>query len=279
MHGKVFLTGGSGLLGRQVRLALGRAGWDVVAPTHAALDLTEGAQVRECLASAAPDVIVNCAAQRHPDRCESADPQVVALNVALPAQLGTLGIPLLHISTDYVFDGTTPPYEVDAPRCPINAYGRQKAEAETALDGLPHALTLRVPILFGPTDDWRASAVTVLAANLVAARGAAVPMDDLAIRYPTFTPDVARQIVRLLPALRDGLAGIVHYSGEEPLTKFLMALTMAPMVGCEATQCLPERTPPTVPRPHDCHLSVRRLQGLGLYERPTPFATALLRTL
>lgn len=279
MEKTVLVTGGSGLLGRQVVSALAAEGWQVVAPTHAACDLIQPEAVRGLLESVCPALIVNCAAERHPDACEAEDTSVRALNVDLPVGLATWGIPLLHISTDYVFDGRNAPYETDAPRCPLNAYGRQKAAAEAAIEALPHVLILRVPLLFGPTPDLRASAATVLAANLLAAKGACVLMDDLAIRYPTFTPDVARQIAALAPNVGRSLNGIFHYSAEESMTKHLMALTMAPLIGCDPAQCLPDHRPPTVPRPYDCHLSVRRLQQTGLYVPPTPFASALLQVL
>lgn len=276
---KILLTGGSGLLGRAVRAELTAGGHTVSAPTHAEYNLCDGDAVTRLLETGRPEAIVNCAAQRRPDLCESDSPEVRALNIDLPARLAAAGVPLVHISTDYVFDGTDAPYETDAPRCPLNGYGRQKAAAEEAIEALPNVVILRVPILFGPTPDLRASAVTVLAANLMAARGASVPMDDVAVRYPTFTPDVARQIAAMLPGVGITLQGIYHYTGAEAMTKHLMALTIAPLVGCQAEQCLPDRRPTAVPRPYDCHLSVRRLQEAGLWVPPTPFASALLRVL
>lgn len=276
---KILLTGGSGLLGRAVRAELTAGGHTVSVPTHAEYNLCDGDAVTRLLETGHPEAIVNCAAQRRPDLCESDSPEVRALNIDLPARLAAAGVPLVHISTDYVFDGTDAPYETDAPRCPLNGYGRQKAVAEEAIEALPNVVILRVPILFGPTPDLRASAVTVLAANLMAARGASVPMDDVAVRYPTFTPDVARQIAAMLPGVGITLQGIYHYTGAEAMTKHLMALTIAPLVGCQAGQCLPDRRPTAVPRPYDCHLSVRRLQEAGLWVPPTPFASALLRVL
>ncbi len=276
---KILLTGGSGLLGRAVRAELTAGGHTVSAPTHAEYNLCDGDAVARLLETGRPEAIVNCAAQRRPDLCESDSPEVHSLNIDLPARLAAAGVPLVHISTDYVFDGTDAPYETDAPRCPLNGYGRQKAAAEEAIEALPNVVILRVPILFGPTPDLRASAVTVLAANLMAARGASVPMDDVAVRYPTFTPDVARQIAAMLPGVGITLQGIYHYTGTEAMTKHLMALTIAPLVGCQAEQCLPDRHPTAVPRPYDCHLSVRRLQEAGLWVPPTPFVSALLRVL
>lgn len=277
---KLLLTGGHGLLGRPIAEIFQHAGWEVCAPTHAAVDLSRGEAVAALLAQCHPDLIINCAAQRRPDLCESASPEVMALNVDLPCRLADARRPLIHISTDYVFNGANAPYAPTDHRCPINAYGRQKAAAEEGLEGREGVLIVRLPILFGPTADLRNSAVTILAANLLAARGHAVKMDDLAIRYPTFTCDIARQLLTLAHPLQEGrLQGIVHYSAEEPMTKFLMALTMAPLIGCDPTLCLPDRTPPAVPRPYDCHLSTKTLRQTGLFVEPTPFATAIARVL
>lgn len=271
----VWVTGGSGLLGSRVVIAFREAGWQVAAPSHAEADLTDEACIAKLLAEIKPDLIVNCAAQRRPDLCESESDAVLALNVLLPKRLARAGIPLVHLSTDYVFNGTNAPYEADAPRRPLNAYGRQKAAAEAEIEDLDHVLILRVAILYGITEDLANSPVTVLAANLLKARGAPVLMDDLAIRYPTFTDDIAKQILALAPRVGRDVRGIVHYTGEEPMTKHLMALTLAPLIGCDRRQCVPCTEPPQVPRPYDCHLSVRRLIRLGCYVKPTPFAQAL----
>lgn len=272
---KVFVTGGSGLLGRACVRVLREHGCDLLSPTHQELELTDFEAVEQWMCVEQPDVIVHCAAQRKPDFCESESPEVMALNIEVPAFLARFNRPLIHLSTDYVFSGTNAPYEWDAQRRPLNAYGRQKAMAEARIEDLPHVVILRVPILYGPTERLEDSAVTILAANLAKANGRTVLMDDSAIRYPTLTTDIAEQIYRLIGAMQGGLHGIFHYSGEEAMTKFQMGLHLAPYVHATRAQCLPDVRPPQVPRPYDCHLSTRRLKQLGLYVRPTPFAEAL----
>jgi dTDP-4-dehydrorhamnose reductase len=272
---KVLVTGGSGALGSQVVKALQNAQIEVVAPSHAEVDLTDASAITAMLAQYSPTHIVNCAAQRRPDACESKSAAVIALNVLLPKRLAQTGLPLVHISTDYVFNGANAPYCEDAPRRPLNAYGQQKAEAEMQIEACSNVLILRVPILFGPIQNWSNSAVTVLAANLLKANGASVLMDDIAIRYPTYTCDIAQQILRLLPEVGTRFRGIYHYSGEEPMTKFIMGMTMAPLIGCAASQCLPDHQPTKVPRPYDCHLSTRKLKQTGAFVKPTPFKEAI----
>lgn len=272
---RVLITGGSGLLGQACVTAFRVAGHEVFAPTHAEYDLTFDTVIDALIHTIKPDVILNCAAQRNPDLCETASPEVLALNVALPQRLARFGIPMIHISTDYVFNGTQAPYETDAQRKPLNMYGRQKADAEVAIEDLEHVAILRLPILYGPVEDLRQSAVTVLAANLLAAKGQPVQMDNLAVRYPTLTTDIAQQLLVMLPLVGKKLHGIFHYSGEEPMTKYLMALHMACMLKLDPAMCVPNNQAPTVPRPYDCHLSSKRLQQLQLYVPPTTFIDAL----
>ena len=279
---RILITGGRGMLGRTL-VRHWQGTHDLLVADLPEVDITDADSLGAAFAAFRPEVVVHCAAMTNVDACESDRDKAYLLNAQGTANVARAaahaGARLIAISTDYVFDGTAAPYETDARRRPLNAYGRQKAAAEEAVEALPHVLILRVPILFGPCRDWRDSAVTVLAANLVAAKGAAVRMDDLAIRRPTFTRDVARQLLALAPHAGRGLAGICHYSGAEPMTKFLMGLTMAPLIGCDPAQCVPDRTPPAVPRPYDCTLSTRRLAQVGLLIPPTPFAAALAGTL
>lgn len=275
----LFLTGGSGLLGSQVARYFRLAGWQVHAPTHEALDVLDSEKVRTFCASIQPNLILNCAACRFPELCEQREQETNLLNVELPTLLGTLGIPLIHISTDYVFNGANAPYAESARCQPLNVYGRQKREAEVRLEGLEHVLILRVPLLFGPASGKHFSVVTALADNLLSAHGATVLFDNHAIRYPTFTEDVARQLLALAPHVGNPLHGIFHYSAEEPMTKLLIAMTLAPLIGCSMEQCLPAPNLPSVSRPYDAHLSTRKLQQSGTFVPPTPFASALLRSL
>lgn len=288
-NNSVLITGASGLLGREVMRVFEFAGWEVTGTAHKRtggllrqIDLTDEKAVAELIEDVCPQVVINCAAERRPDACESEPEAVTRLNVGLPRQLAELsaahGFLLIQISTDYVFDGSAPPYRVDAEPNPVNAYGRLKLAAERAVSAAnPEAVILRVPILFGPTEDPTESAVTVIAANLLNSKGGSVLMDDLAIRYPTLTTDIARQLLELIESHMPGdlIEGIYHYSGSDPMTKYTMALTMAPLIGCQEEQCIPDKTPPTVPRPHDCHLDISRLQERGVFIEPTPFATAV----
>ncbi|KAJ1531273.1 hypothetical protein HK405_001329 [Cladochytrium tenue] len=116
------------------------------------VDLTDDAATAAAFAAARPAGVVHCAAERRPDVAQS-DPELVKrINVEAARRLARLaaaaGAWLVYVSTDYVFDGARPPYEIsDAPR-PINFYGVTKLAGEHAVqEEHPSAAILRVPVL------------------------------------------------------------------------------------------------------------------------------------
>jgi len=143
----VLVLGASGMLGRAVHQALlvslaGEA--SVVGTAHSRtqegllpLDVTDEAGLREFLAAQAPRVVINCVAERRPDVVEKEPGKAELLNVRLVELLAEesarLGFYFIHISTDYVFDGTSPPYEPEDKPNPLNVYGGHKLAAEEVL--------------------------------------------------------------------------------------------------------------------------------------------------
>ena len=204
----VLITGASGLLGRAILAAFTRAGWAATGaafsraiPPLIPLDVRLPAACAEALRSLAPRLVVHAAAERRPDACEKDPAAAELLNVDavwhLAREAARSGAAFIYISTDYLWDGTAAPYAEDAPVCPLNAYGAQKARGEWAARAAhPGACVLRVPVLFGPTSDLGESAVTMFAAAVKAQEKPGVA-DDWQIRVPTFTPDIVRP-----PALR-----------------------------------------------------------------------------
>ncbi|KAL2914722.1 hypothetical protein HK105_205653 [Polyrhizophydium stewartii] len=192
----IVVTGASGLLGRAVYEAFAaRPEFHVVgtafsrAGKHASLDLTDAAALESFLATTRPALVVHCAAERRPDVAARDEAGTLRLNVNASGTLSRLaaqaGAKLVYISTDYVFDGTSPPYEVDAAPNPLNFYGvrwgatslvsrvrgadpgdrtgKSKLAGEQAvLEADPHAAVLRVPVLYGVVDNNGDSAVNIL---------------------------------------------------------------------------------------------------------------------
>ena len=104
------ITGAAGLLGRSMRARLGNSGWRVVALPHAELDITNEENVRAAVNSVHPDVLINCVATADVDRCEVDPEWAYAVNATGPRFLACasrdVGAEIVHVSTDYVFDGS-----------------------------------------------------------------------------------------------------------------------------------------------------------------------------
>ncbi len=144
---------------------------------------------------------------------------------------------------------------------------------------------LRLPLLYGPIVDWRESAVTSLvpaiaASARISANAQAAVMDAWAIRYPTFTPDVAFVVTQMIErhARGEAVCGVTQWSGDEPMTKYDIATRLADALQLDA-QLTPQPAPvDATPRPHNCHLDSGVLEALGIGRR-TPFDAAIRQVL
>ncbi len=133
---RVLLIGGSGQLGRVIRHMPGAA-WRIESPPSTLLDVTNDAEVRRYVEAHPCDVILNCSAFTRVDDAESQLGDAERLNAHAPGVLAEaaarVGALFVHVSTDYVFDGSgQPPYAPDAPCRPLSAYGRTKLAGEMA---------------------------------------------------------------------------------------------------------------------------------------------------
>jgi dTDP-4-dehydrorhamnose reductase len=289
---KIALIGASGLLGRAISNELGnQSDWQLVRTTFSrgdahsvALDIRHEAAVRNFVAREAPDAIIVTAAERRPDICENDPALARALNVdavrIIADAAKNIGAWVLSISTDYVFDGTQAPYQPGDAPSPLNAYGRSKLEGERALlESGASACVLRLPLLYGPVIDWSESAVTSLTPAIVRSADPDTDpalMDAWAIRYPTYTPDVALVVRQMLERHVNGAAitGIEHWSADEPMTKFQIAQHIAEVLNIPARLVAQALPADTTPRPRDCHLASERLDAMQ-FDHRTPFDQAI----
>ncbi len=294
---KVVLIGASGLLGRAIAQELANVeGWQVVRTAHSRgdagsvkLDIRDASAVAAFIEREMPDAIVVAAAERRPDVCENDPALARALNVDALRSIAHAARKrdtwTLSMSTDYVFDGTSPPYSPDEPPAPLNALRPQQTSKASARCSTPArtACVLRLPLLYGPVLDWSESAVTSLTPAIVkSAESAAAPavMDAWATRYPTFTPDVAVVIRQMIErhARGEAIAGITQWSGDEPMTKFDIAERIARTLKVEARLVAQGAPTDSTPRPRDCHLDSGVLEALGIGRR-TSFDTAIAQVL
>jgi dTDP-4-dehydrorhamnose reductase len=219
---RLLITGAAGMLGTDVMHAASAAGHEVVAFARGELDITDPAAVDGALERVRPDAVVNCAAFTNVDGAE-AEPQLAqAVNAegagSLAAAAAARGAWVLHVSTDYVFDGRKrSPYVESDPAAPSSAYGRTKLSGETAVaHAAPDRHTIvRSSWLFGSGGPCFPATILRLAGE----RAQITVVDDQ-LGCPTFTAHLAPALVELAERR---VPGIVHVAGAGACTWFEFA--------------------------------------------------------
>ncbi|MDQ2870231.1 MAG: dTDP-4-dehydrorhamnose reductase [Acidobacteriota bacterium] len=220
---RALVTGAAGMLGSDVVTALAQAGFQVIPRARQDLDVTDSAAVGRAFREAGPDVVVNCAAFTKVDDCET-DPRAHADNAAaveiLAEECLARSIQLVHVSTDFVFDGAKrSPYTEQDETGPLSAYGRTKRAGEEAALRVPEALVVRSSWLFGRSG-W--NFVEAILRQVESGRSPLSVVQDQRGR-PTGTPDLAEAIVALI--LSRG-SGVYHFAnrGEASWLEFAEAI-------------------------------------------------------
>jgi dTDP-4-dehydrorhamnose reductase len=214
---KIFLTGGEGQLGTELIARAAAHGMEVSAPTLAQLDLTRPAQIDPFWDEFRPAAVINAAAYTAVDRAESEAELAFAVNAQAPEFMARRcareGIPFIHISTDYVFDGLKgAPYLEEDPVTPLGVYGRSKAEGEAAVRRAAGMhLIVRTAWLYSAHG---ANFVKTMM-RLAAERDELRVVDDQ-IGCPTCAADLADALWRIVGRLKPGHPvswGTYHYCG------------------------------------------------------------------
>lgn len=232
---RYLITGAAGMLGQDLQQAL--AGRDVTALSRADLDVTDASAASAAVAG--HDVVINSAAYTKVDDAESHEDDAYAVNARGPAVLAAaaveVGARIVHVSTDYVFDGAgTAPYAEDAPLAPIGAYGRTKAAGEEALRRIApdSSYIVRGAWLYGEHGPNFAKTMLRLAGSH---ETVSVVTDQ--VGQPTWTADLARQIVAMLDA--DAPAGTYHGTNAGSASWFDFTKAIFAEVGLDPDRVLP----------------------------------------
>lgn len=209
---KVLLTGAKGQLGRCFSDRC-PAGWDILATDSDALDITNLEQVRKIAVAYQPNFIVNAAAYTAVDKAEVEHDIAALINDIGPKNLATVakevGARLVHISTDYVFDGeATTPYIEDAPTNPLGVYGQTKLNGELAVSQVQsEALIIRTAWVFS---EYGNNFVKTMLRLAQGRERLGIVADQRGC--PTYAGDIASAVITLLQ--KEAPGGIYHFCGD-----------------------------------------------------------------
>ena len=266
----IAVIGSNGQLGSDVVRVLAHQGEDVYSLTHADIEVSSLESVADCLRSRRPEIVINTAAMHHVENCEQEPGKAYAVNAVGARNLATvtrdLGAALIHVSTDYVFDGKKdePYVENDIP-LPLNVYGNSKLAGEYFVRTLnPKHFVLRTSALYGkhPCRAKGGQNFVDLMLRLARERGR-VRVVDSEFVSPTPTVDVARQIAALT---RCDAYGLYHATAEGSCSwyEFAREIFSVAEIEVKLEAASPSEFPAKVPRPRYSVLENRGLKTLRL---------------
>lgn len=240
------VVGSNGQLGNELKLLLQDK---AVYVDKDALDITDKQAVQNFVNGKNFEAIVNCAAYTAVDKAESDEKLATLINVDGPRNLAETGLPLIHISTDYVFDGTnSKPYtEEDKPH-PQTVYGRTKLASEQAvMKAAETAIIIRTAWLYSTFGNNFVKTMRRLGAER---KSLNVVFDQ--VGTPTYAADLANAIVTILPQMKKGMKEIYHFSNEGVCSwyDFALAVMAQSDLDCQVMPIESKDYPTPAQRPH-----------------------------
>jgi dTDP-4-dehydrorhamnose reductase len=210
--------------------------------SHVTLDITKKADVKQAVAEWEPHVIVNAAAMTNVDACEKERELAWKINVTgvehVIEAARRIDATIIHISTDYVFDGKTGPYDEDDKPSPLNYYGRSKLASENQLkmSGLNHVI-FRTIVLYGYATNTKSNFALWLIQNLEQQLPVRVVDDQFG--NPTLADDLSHAIIN---SIQLGKSGVYHIGGREIVSRYEFAVTLARTFGFNRDLITPIKT-------------------------------------
>jgi dTDP-4-dehydrorhamnose reductase len=268
---KILLLGGSGMLGRDCKEVL-EPDYRVIAPDKNELDIISWDLVIENLHQISPDIVLNCAGFTDVDACETEDFLVRKINVEGPRNLAQgsarFNCRLVHISTDYVFNGQKgipQPYFEDDPLDPISAYGKSKMESEVAVkENAPNYIIIRSAWLYGIHGD---NFITSIISNALKSKKKPLKVVEDQYGSPTWTYRLALQIKELL---KTDAKGTFHATSEDYCSRmeFAQYILNKLKIKVKYEACSLKDFPKKAKRPVNCILENRLMKKMGLNIMP-----------
>jgi dTDP-4-dehydrorhamnose reductase len=261
---KVLVTGAAGMLGRDVMLAAGNAGHQVVGFGHAELDIADPASVSAKVEAERPDVVINCAAWTDVDGAEEHEEEATRINGEgagnAAAAAASVGASVVYLSSDYVFDGSKgAPYVETDQTAPLSAYGRSKLAGEEATRAASKRhFIVRSAWLFGI--GGRNFVETML--RLAADHGEVLVVRDQ-VGSPTYTWHLAYGIVRLIEGVEFGIHHMAA-AGSCSWYEFARETFDQAKVECKVMSATTEMLGRPAPRPAFSALTSQREHAIEL---------------
>ena len=253
----ILVTGANGQLGSEIKQLSGSyAGFDFTFIDVEDLDLTNKDAVEKYFKEKSFDHVINCAAYTAVDKAESDEDTAFSVNADAVGLLGEVtarkGIRVIHISTDYVFDGSANrPYTEDAKVNPVSAYGRSKLKGEELLmKNNPDSIIIRTAWLYSAFGNNFVKTMLRFGKERDELR---VVFDQ--VGSPTHAADLAKAVVDIIHKTVTGdkefVPGIYHYSNEGAISWYDFASHILKLAGvdCKVTPVLSEEYPAPAPRP------------------------------
>lgn len=263
---KIIVTGADGQLGREFARAASQSESEFVFANRLAMDITSADSVAEFLDSHPADFIINCAAYTAVDRAESEPTMALRINADgvanLAAAAGERGMTLVHISTDYVFDGSARlPYNEGDVTSPLGVYGETKRAGEREMQASGcRGIIVRTGWLYSEEGHNFVRTISSKAQTEPTLR---VVADQWGT--PTWTADLVAALLQILPQLegRDLRGEVFHYSGEGETSWWEFADTIVAMTGsgCVVEPITTDQWPTPARRPEYAVLDKTKIQA------------------
>lgn len=265
----IAVTGAGGQLGRTMLSALRRRGILGLGFDRHELNIADQNAVIQKLRPGVFDCIINCAAYTAVDEAEDHSRDAIAVNATAPKYLTDTGIPIIHVSTDYVFDGRArQPYEVDSQTAPMSVYGRSKQMGEAALlTSKACGCIIRTSRLYSPIAGTKSFFQTML--QLLSERQSLDVVSDQ-FSAPTLAEDLADALVELyLQGAHLRSMQVLHFTntGETSWHGFASAIQEKIGTTCKLKAVPAVQYPTKARRPHYSVLSLQSLQAWRIKPR------------
>ncbi len=254
MSKNVLITGANGQLGREInRVTQNDSENNYLFTDIAQLDITNEEAIQKIVADNKIDIIINCAAYTNVDKAEDEVDLAYQLNGVAAKNLANVcrdnGATLIHISTDYVFDGTScTPYLEDSKTSPIGVYGKSKLEGEeNILESGCNSIIIRTSWLYSA---WGNNFVKTMQKLTLERDNLNVIFDQ--IGTPTYALDLAEAIVAIIKGEKIDKTGVYHFSNEGVCSWFDFAKEISELSGnsCDIKPIHSWEYPSKVTRPH-----------------------------